>query len=103
MTSRLESDKLVNQAMLVREGRQVTVGIVVACKDGIVVGADRKVVRSRGTRVKSLESKITRLMFKDGRNLLVCYSGTGDFGRRGIGAIDPSGFDECRRQGSMSV
>lgn len=68
----------------------MTVGIVIACKDGIVIGADRKVTRSRGTRIKSLEDKIVKLKFRDGRNLLVCSSGGSDYARRAIEAIDPS-------------
>lgn len=71
----------------------MTIGIAVACKDGIVVGADRKVTRSRGTRIKSLEDKIFKLSFRDGRNLLVCGSGGADLVGRAVNAIDPSDFD----------
>ena len=71
----------------------MTIGIVVACKDGVVIGADRKVVRSRGTRIKSLEDKIVKLQFRDGRNLLVCSSGGSDFARRAVEQIDPSDMD----------
>jgi 20S proteasome alpha/beta subunit len=76
------------------KGGPVTVGIVVACKDGVVVGADRKVTMSRGTRIKSLEDKVFHLSFKDGRNLLVCGSGGTDLVRRAIGQINPSDCDK---------
>ncbi len=70
--------------------REVTIGIAIACKDGVVVGADRKVTRSRGTRIKSLEDKIVKLRFRDGRKLLICSAGGSDFARRAVEAIDPS-------------
>lgn len=73
-----------------QRGAPVTVGIVVACKDGVVVGADRKVTMSRGTRIKSLQDKVFNLSFRDGRGLLVCGSGGTDLARRGIERIDPS-------------
>jgi len=72
----------------------MTVGIVVACEDGIVIGADRKVTRSRGTRIKSLEDKIHKLSFKDGRSFLVCSSGGADLAKRAIAEIDPGDFAE---------
>lgn len=75
-------------------GKIVTIGIVVACRDGIVVGADRKVVRSRGTRIKSLEDKIHKLSFKDKRGFLICSSGGADFARRAIAEINPATFRE---------
>ncbi len=68
----------------------MTVGIVVACKDGIIVGADRKVTRSRVTRIKSLEDKIVIMQFRDGRNLVLCSAGGSDFAKRAIELIDPS-------------
>jgi len=72
----------------------VTVGIVIACKDGIVIGADRKIVRSRGTRIKSLDDKIFQSSFKDGRNFLICSSGGADFAKRAMQEIDPNKFVE---------
>ena len=72
----------------------MTVGIVVACKEGIVAGADRKVTRSRGTRIKSLVGKIHKLSFRDGRSLLVCGSGSADLTERAVDTIDPSDLDK---------
>ncbi len=77
-----------------QRGAPVTVGIVVACKGGVVVGADRKVTMYRGTRIKSLEDKVFSLSFRDGRGLLVCGSGGTDLTRRGIERIDPSDCDK---------
>lgn len=71
----------------------VTVGIAVACVDGVVIGADRKVTMSRGTRIKSLENKIFALSFRDGKNLLVCCAGMIDYAKRAITQINPSNFD----------
>ncbi len=73
--------------------KKVTVGIAVACKGGVVVGADRKITKSRGTQIKSLDSKIYHLAFKDGRNLLVCGAGGTDLAKRGVEQIDPQHFD----------
>jgi 20S proteasome alpha/beta subunit len=73
--------------------REVTVGIGIACQDGIVIGADRKVTMSRGTRIKSLEDKISKLSFRDGKKLLVCGAGSTDHARRAIEAIDPNSYD----------
>ena len=78
----------------VAKGAPVTVGIVVACKDGVVVGADRKVTMSRGTRIKSLEDKVFHLSFRDGRNLLACGSGGMDLVRRAIERINPNDCDK---------
>ena len=71
----------------------VTVAIAVTCADGIVIGADRKVTMSRGTRIKSLENKIYTLSFKDGKHLLVCGAGSTDHARRSISAINPINVD----------
>ncbi len=76
-----------------RRFKGMTVGIAVACKDGVLVGADRKVTMFRGTRIKSLENKVFKLSFRDGRNLLVCGSGGTDLTRRALDAIDPTEFD----------
>lgn len=72
----------------------MTIGIVIACKDGIVVGADRKVTTSRGTRIKSLEDKIFKLSFGDGRKILICGSGGVDLAKRAINEINPSSLAE---------
>jgi 20S proteasome alpha/beta subunit len=93
LTSQKETAKLAGNTTK-RRFKGMTVGIVVACKDGIIIGADRKVTRSRGTRIKSLEDKIYKLSFKDGRNFLVCSSGGADLAKRAITEIDPSGFRE---------
>jgi 20S proteasome alpha/beta subunit len=68
----------------------VTIGIAVACSDGVVVGADRKVTRYRGTRVKSLEGKIHKMQFKDGRNLLACSAGSPDLAFRFLASMSPA-------------
>lgn len=70
--------------------RPVTIGIAVACSDGVVVGADRKVTRYRGTRVKSLEDKIHAMQFKDGRKLLACSAGSADLAFRFLASINPA-------------
>jgi 20S proteasome alpha/beta subunit len=93
LTMQTERTKLVSDTLQKRRFNEVTVGIVVACKDGVVIGADRKVTRSRGTRIKSLEDKVHKLLFRDGRSLLICYSGSGDFAERAIAEIAPSAFD----------
>lgn len=93
LTMRTKRIKLASDTLQERRFNEVTVGIVVACKDGVVIGADRKVTRSRGTRIKSLEDKVHKLLFKDGQSLLICYSGSGDFAERAIAEIDPSTFD----------
>lgn len=82
----------MNDALQERRFKEVTIGIVVACKDGIVVGADRKVTRSRGTRIKSLEDKIFKMSFRDGRAVFVCSSGGVDLARRAVDAINPGEF-----------
>lgn len=74
--------------------KEVTIGIVIACKDGIVIGADRKITTSRGTRIKSLEDKISKLSFKDGRKLLICGSGGVDLAKRAIDEINPIALGE---------
>lgn len=72
----------------------MTVGIVVACIDGVVIGADRKVTKSRGTRIKSLEDKVYPTTFRDGRDILFCHSGGSDFARRALDEIDPVDIPE---------
>jgi 20S proteasome alpha/beta subunit len=72
----------------------VTIGIAVACSDGVVVGADRKVTRYRGTRVKSLEDKIYRMQFKDGRSLLACSAGSPDLAFRFLASMNPAKLGE---------
>lgn len=94
LTIQTKRTKLVSDTLQKRRFNEVTVGIVVACKDGVLIGADRKVTRSRGTRIKSLEDKIIKLQFRDGRNLLVCSSGGADFARRAMEVIDPSEWGE---------
>lgn len=73
----------------------MTVGMVVACNDGIVIGADRKVTRSRGTRIKALEDKIHQSQFGDGRHILFCSSGLLDFARRALDEIEPQTLAEA--------
>jgi 20S proteasome alpha/beta subunit len=93
LTMQTKGTKLVSDTLQERRFNEVTVGIVVACKEGVVIGADRKVTRYRGTRIKSLEDKVHKLLFRDGRSFLICYSGSGDFAERAIAEIDPSAFD----------
>lgn len=77
----------------------VTVGISLICSDGIVIGADRKVTMSRGTRIKSLENKIFTLSFRDGKKFLVCIAGSIDHAKRVMFEIDPCNIDtlDCQR------
>lgn len=93
LTNQVRGTKLASDIIKERGVKEMTVGIVVACKDGIVIGADRKVTRYRGTRIKSLEDKIHKLSFKDGQSFLVCCSGSGDFPERALSQIDPCDFD----------
>jgi 20S proteasome alpha/beta subunit len=76
-----------------REFKIVTVGIGIVCENGVVIGADRKVTMSRGTRIKSLENKIFTLTFRDGKKLLVCGAGTTDHLKRAMSEINPYNFD----------
>jgi 20S proteasome alpha/beta subunit len=75
-----------------RKVNPVTVCVEIACQDGVVIGADRKVVRERGTRIESLEDKIVRLAFQNGNPLLCCSAGGADLASRAISLIDPSGW-----------
>ena len=72
----------------------MTIGIVIACADGVVVGADRKAVRHRGTRVKSLEDKIAQFQFRDRKPLLFCVAGGADVGNRAIDRLNPVNYGE---------
>jgi 20S proteasome alpha/beta subunit len=83
----------MNDFIKERELRQMTVGIAMVCSDGIVIGADRKVTMSRGTRIKSLESKIFTLSFRDKKKLLVCIAGSIDYAKRAMAEINPYNFD----------
>jgi 20S proteasome alpha/beta subunit len=89
LTRNKQSPILVTDTELERGLKRVTVGIAMTCKDGIVIGADRKVTRYRGTHVKSLETKIVSSQFKDGRIVLCCYAGNYDFANRILVEINP--------------
>jgi len=71
----------------------MTVTIAIVCSDGVVIGADRKVTMSRGTRIKSLEQKIYTLSFRDGKKLLICGAGSTDQVRRAMFEINPVTLD----------
>lgn len=73
--------------------RTMTVGIAVVCRDGVVIGTDRKVTMERGTRIKSLEAKIFTLSFRDEKKLLVCVAGSIDHAKRAMHEINPYNFD----------
>jgi 20S proteasome alpha/beta subunit len=81
----------------------VTVGIALVCSDGVVIGADRKVTMSRGTRIKSLESKIFTLAFRDGKQFLVCVAGSIDHAKRAMLEINPCNLDtlDCSKYRDM--
>lgn len=76
-----------------REDDFMTVTIALVCRDGIVIGADKKVTMSRGTRIKSLEYKIFTLSFRDGKKLLICGAGSSDHVRRAMSEINPCNYD----------
>jgi 20S proteasome alpha/beta subunit len=76
-----------------KDVKLVTIGIAVICNDGIVIGADRKVIMERGTRIKSLENKIFTLSFRDQKKLLLCVAGTFDHAKRAMAEINPWNID----------
>lgn len=73
--------------------KPVTIGIAVICNDGLVIGADRKVIMERGTRIKSLENKVFTLSFRDKKRLLICVAGTFDHAKRAMDEINPWNID----------
>jgi len=70
----------------------VTLIIGVSCKNGIVIGGDRLVVKIRATELKSFEHKLVTYTFGDGRPIIIGSAGVGQDAKRAIREIDPKAY-----------
>jgi len=65
----------------------MTIGITCACKDGVVVGADRKTIEGE---LKRFNTKISKLSFGENRGLLLMQAGNPTDASRAVREIDPA-------------
>lgn len=67
----------------------MTLGIVLNCTDGIVVGSDRKTVRDKGVRIQRKTTKINKFSLGPDHPLLCCQAGARTVAQRVLSQIDP--------------
>lgn len=65
----------------------MTIGIACACKDGVVVGADRKTIEAE---IKRFNTKISNLPFGENRGLLLMQAGNPTDASRAVKVINPA-------------
>lgn len=69
----------------------MTLGIILCCEDGVVVGSDRKAVRDKGVSIQSKHRKIEQFSLEE--PLLCCIAGSRTDARRALAQIDPERFN----------
>lgn len=79
----------------------MTLGIVLNCTDGIVVGSDRKTVRDKGVSIQRKTTKINKFSLGPDHPLLCCQSGARTVAQRVLSQIDPD-FVEIESGEKMS-
>lgn len=74
----------------------MTLGIVLACDDGVVVGSDTKTVRDKGVEIQRHTSKITEFELANGNPILCCHAGAKTVAERALGHINPQEYGDDR-------
>lgn len=72
----------------------MTLGIVVNCSDGVVVGSDKKVVQDKGVQIQRLDSKVQQYNLAENCLVLCTIAGASTVGQRILARIDPQQVDE---------
>ena len=67
----------------------MTLGIVLTCSDGVVIGSDKKTVRNKGVNIQRHTSKIHKFELSSGNPLFCCNAGARTIAHRVLGQIDP--------------
>jgi len=79
----------------------MTLGIVLTCSDGVVVGSDKKTVRNKGVNIQRRTSKIHKFELSSGNPLFCCNAGARTIAHRVLGQIDP-GEHSADKTGSFT-
>lgn len=72
----------------------MTLGIVLNCPEGVVVGSDRKVVQNKGVSIQSKRNKLQRFEIGNGIPIICCIAGGVTVARRALSQIDPRRWEE---------
>jgi 20S proteasome alpha/beta subunit len=80
----------------------MTLGIVLTCPEGVVIGSDLKTVRNKGVDIQRPNSKITPFKLGDDVPLFCCHAGAKTVAERVLGQIDPEQHDDDKTENFTS-
>jgi len=70
----------------------MTLGIVLTCEGGVVVGSDKKTVRDKGVNIQKQTSKITYFELSNKTPVFCCHAGAKTVAERVLGQIHPDEY-----------